>query len=226
MSVVISAPEFTSLTTSRALSYSSILGDKLRKQASASLFTESVCKAIPSFAFVPNSCVPFRDVPAFFLQFLDNLESRVFGLIEQANALDQALANFGTKLRTVSTIAESEMKIVVEGERVLKNGLWARLGGNKGDLATFHRNIKSLQRVLDYHSVAKRCLSTTKESLQGMLGSLKQLRPLMNKTNAWSHGLELEAILMQITLGMERIKERLERRGIEGNSLKVLNPRS
>lgn len=167
--------------------------------------------------------MPFRDVPQFFLQFLDNLESRVFGLIEQANDLDQALADFGTKLRTVSTIAESEMKVVVEGERVLKNGLWTRLGGNRGDLAAFHRNIGSLQRVLDYHSVAKRCLSTTKESLQGMLNSLRELRPLTNKSNARSSGFALEAILMQITLGMERIKDRLERRGVEGSSLKVLN---
>ena len=115
------------------------------------------------------------------------------------------------------------MKVAAEGERVLKNGLWTRFGGNKGDLAAFHRNIGSLQRVLDYHSVAKRCLSTTKESLQGMLISLKELRPLTNKANARSSGFALEAILMQITLGMERIKERLERRGIGGNPVKVLN---
>lgn len=167
--------------------------------------------------------MPFKEVPRFFLLFLDNLESRVFGLIEQANELDEMLANFGTKLRTVSTIAEGEMKIAVEGERVLKNGLWTRFGGNKGDLAAFHRNIGSLQRVLEYHSVAKRCLSTTKESLQGMLTSLKELRPLTNKANARSSGFALEAILMQMTLGMERIKERLERRDVESNSFKTLD---
>lgn len=211
------------MTSSRALSYSSILGENLRKQASASLLAEAICKAVPSFGFVPNTCIPFRDIPQFFLQFLDNLESRVFGLIEHANELDQALADFGTKLRTISTIAESEMKVVVEGERVLKNGLWTRLGGNKGDLAAFHRNIESLRQVLDYHSVAKRCLTTTKESLQGMLNSLKELRPLTSRANARSSGLALEAILMQITLGMERIKDRLERRGVGGKSLKMLN---
>jgi hypothetical protein len=208
---------------SRALSYSSILGDNLRKQASASLFTETVCRTIPSFGPTPNSCMPFKEVPQFFLQFLDNLESRVFGLIEQANKLDQILAEFGTQLRTVSVITEREMKITIEGERILKNGLWTRLGGNKGDLAAFHRNIGSLQRVLDYHSVAKRCLSTTKESLQGMLNSIKELRPLTNKANARSSGFALEAMLMQISLGMERIKERLERRTIEGSSVKMLN---
>lgn len=170
--------------------------------------------------------MPFKDIPQFFLQFLDNLESRIFQLIEQANELDQALADFGTKLRTVSTIAESEMRVAVEGERVLKNGLWTRLGGNRGDLAAFHRNIGSLQRVLEYHSIAKRCLSATKESLQGMLGSLKELRPLTNKANARSSGFALEAILMQITLGMERIKGRLERRGVEGNSLKTLDAKN
>jgi hypothetical protein len=211
------------LTSRRALSYSSILGENLRKQASASLLAETICKAIPSFGFVPNTCMPFRDVPQYFLQFLDNLESRIFGLIEQANELDQALADFGTKLRTVSTIAESEMKVVAEGERVLKNGLWTRLGGNKGDLAAFQRNIGSLQRVLDYHSIAKRCLTTTKESLQGMLNSLKELRPLTNKANTRSSGFALETILMQITLGMERIKDRLEKRGVEGSSLRTLN---
>ena len=213
---------FRGLTKSRALSYSSVLRDNLRKRASASLLTEAVCRAMPSIGFVPNSCAPFKEVPHFFLQFLDHLESRVFGLIEQANELDRALANFGTQLRTVSVIAENEMKVVVEGEKMLKNGLWTRLGGNKGDLAVFHRNIASVQRVLDYHSVAKRCLSATKESLQGMLHSLKELRPLTNKASARSSGFTLEAILMQITLGMERIKDRLERRGVEGNSLKML----
>lgn len=116
------------------------------------------------------------------------------------------------------------MKVAAEGERVLKNGLGTRHGGNKGDLAAFHRNIGSLQQVLDYHSVAKRCLSTTtKESLQGMLNSLKELRPLTNKANARSSGFALEAILMQITLGTERIKGRLERRGIGRNPVEVLN---
>lgn len=152
----------------------------------------------------------FKEIPKFFLQFLDSLESRIFALIEQANELDHMLADFGTKLRMVSTIAESEMRIAVEGERALKNGLWTRFGGNKGDLAAFHRNIGLLQRVLEYHSVAKRCLSTTKESLQGMLNSSKELRPLTNKANARSSGFALEAVLMQITLGIERIKERLK----------------
>lgn len=223
--MTIPPPKVIRLIGIRALSYSSILGDKLKKQASASLLAETVCRAIPSFGFVPNSCTPFVDVPNFFLQFLDNLESRVFGLIEQANNLDQALADFGTKLRTVSTIAESEMKIAVEGERILKNGIWTRFGGNQGDLAALHRNIGSLQRVMDYHSVAKRCLSTTRESLQGMLNSLKEIRPLTNKANARSSEFALEAILMQITLGMERIKERLERRTVEGTPLKTLNSR-
>lgn len=116
------------------------------------------------------------------------------------------------------------MRVALEGERILKNDLWTRFGGNKGDLATSDRNIGSLQRVLDYHALGKHCLSTTKESLEGMLNSLKELRPLTNKSNARSSGLALEAILMQITLGMERIKDRLGSRKLEGDLLKKRDP--
>ena len=208
----------------RALSYSSILGDSLRRQANTPFLVESTCNAIPSFMPVPHSCKQFKEIPLFFLKFLDNLESRILGLIDHANDLDRALADFGTQLKVVSAIAEGEMRVALEGERVLKNDFWTRLGGNKGDLATSDRNIGSLQRVLDYHAVGKRCLSTTKESLEGMLSSLKELRPLANKSNARSSGLALEAILMQITLGMERIKDRLRSGKSEGDQARKRAP--
>jgi len=169
--------------------------------------------------FVPRSCNQFREVPSFFLRFLDNVESRVLLLIEHANNLDRALADLGTQLRVVSTIAEGEMRVALEGERMLKNDFWTRLGGNKGELATFDRDIGSLQRILDYHVAAKHCLSMTKESLEGMLNLLKELRPLTDKSNARSSGLALEAILMQITLGIERIIDRLGGRRFWGNLL-------
>ncbi|KAF9644150.1 hypothetical protein BDM02DRAFT_3131936 [Thelephora ganbajun] len=211
-------------TVDEALSHSSVLGNGLRQQTSVSFFVESTCKALPSFVFAPHSCKQLREVPLFFLRFLDNLESRVLVLIEHANDLDRALADFGTQLRVISIIAEGEMRAALEGERMTKNGFWTRLGGNKGDLATFDRNIGTLQRALEYHAVAKRCLSATQESLEGMLSSLKELRPLTNKSNAHSSGLALEAILMQITLGMERIKDRLGGRRLEGDLLKKESP--
>ena len=195
----------------------------LRKQAGVSFLVESTCRALPSFAFVPHSCEQLREVPSFFLRFLDNLESRLLVLIEHANDLDRALADFGAQLRVVSTTAEGEMRHALEGERTLKNEFWTRFGGNKGELSAIERNIGSLQRALDYHAVGKRCLSATQESLEGMLNSLKELRPLMNRSNVRSSGLALEAILMQITLGMERIMDRLGGRKLEGNLPKKEN---
>lgn len=212
------------LTAQRALSHSYVLGESLRRQAGVSFLVESTCKALPSSISAFHSCKQLRDVPQLFLKFLDNLESRVLVLIEHADDLDQALADFGTKLRVVSAIAEGEMRAVLEGERILKNGFWTRLGGNRGDLAILDRNIGSLQRVLDYHAVAKRCLSATQESLEGMLSSLKELRPLTNRSNARSSELALEAILMQITLGMERIVDRLGGRKLGGGLPRKENP--
>ena len=83
-------------------------------------------------------------------------------------------------------------------------------------LGEYRRSIASLEKVFGHHSLADRCVSATQKSLKEVLVSFQELRPLASNSKARASGLEMRAIIQQIGLGMERIRERQSVRGMAG----------
>lgn len=204
------------MEVSRTRSYTSALNSALQDLSSASLIQEFGCKTIPSTIILPRSCTPFKEAPRIFREFLDRSETRVVALIEQGNDLNGKLMRFGERLTAMATFAAGEMKVLHGEESAVKNAIWTWLGGNKGVLGEYRRSIASLEKVFGHHSLADRCVSATQKSLKEVLVSFQELRPLASNSKARASGLEMRAIIQQIGLGMERIRERQSVRGMAG----------
>jgi len=171
---------------------------------------------MPSIALLPHSCAPFREAPLIFREFLDRSETRVVKLIEQGNDLNGKLMRFGERLTAMAAFAAGEMRTLHGEENTVKNAIWTWLGGNRGLLEEHQRNIVSLERVFDHHSLADRCVSATQKSLKEVLTSFQELRPLTSNSKARASGLEMRAVIQQIGFGMKRIGEKQGVHGMVG----------
>lgn len=130
---------------SRTRSYTNTLNAALQELSSASLIQEFGCRALPSIT-LPRSCAPFREAPLIFREFLDRSETRVVKLIEQGNDLNGKLMRFGERLTAMAAFAAGEMRALHGEENTVKNAIWTWLGGNRGLLEEYQRNIVSLER--------------------------------------------------------------------------------
>ena len=176
------------------------------------------CKAIPSTALLPRSCIPVMEASRIFHEFLDRSETRVVELIGQGNDLNGKLMRFGERLMVMALLAASEMRVLRGEENAVKNAVWTWLGGNKGLLAEYQTSIVSLEKVFGHHSLADRCVSATQKSLKEVLASFQELRPLTSNAKAQASGLEMRTIIQQIEFGMERVGEKHGARGMVADS--------
>jgi hypothetical protein len=143
-----------------------------------------------------------------FQEFLDSFESAIVALITRTHVLAEDLQRMEGRLSTIRDVSSGEVKVRLAEKAELLADLWTWFGGNKRHLAMLDRSLQSLRMLYEYHGLADRCVASAQAELRGMREALEGLRPLVSDALVLESDFSIEAIVEQIRLGGERVRQR------------------
>ncbi|EHY55074.1 hypothetical protein HRR83_005670 [Exophiala dermatitidis] len=174
---------------------------------------------VPSF-IQDRLLAPFKPVEFSESRLLDQYitHTRVIGdeierLIEEAQALLLVLQNLEDRLEVIHGVSMRDNIAAQAGKDEILGHLWTLLGGNRGKLGKYNKQLMLLREVGQYRKIAYAHVSATILKLQAMGAELEELRTRVASAEVLQHHREipLSVHVESIRLGVERLQEGRER---------------
>lgn len=184
-----------------------VLDDMDVKQASRGV--------IPTF-FQDTLLAPFRPVQFTKDRLLDQyiqhtriVSAEIERLLDEAQALLLVLKNLEDRLEVIHSVATHNNIAAQASKDEILTHLWTLIGGNRGKLGNYNKQLTLLRQVGQYRKVAWAHISGTILKLQRMHTELEQLRTRVGSAELLRDHKEipLSVHIESIRLGVERLEE-------------------
>lgn len=193
-----------------------VLGDMDVKQSSRGV--------IPSF-FQDTLFAPFKPVQLTEHRLLDQyikhtriVSVEIERLIEEAQSLLLVLQNLEDRLEVIHSVAMHDNTIAQASKDEILTDLWTIVGGNRGKVDKYNKQLTLLRQVSQYRKVAWAHVAATILTLQRMGTELEELRTRVGSAESLREHKEipLSVHIESIQLGVQRLEEgRMRAREVE-----------
>lgn len=141
-------------------------------------------------------------------------------LILEAGVNIANLDRLEERLSTIHDIVTGEDKKLSLSKDKLLGELWTRLGGNKGDIRQFDKNLVLLRDLGMYRKKALVHVVAALQALEGMSADMEDIRERVAAPELTGSKIPVEVHIKSIRAGLERLKEgKVRARKVEGQAM-------
>jgi hypothetical protein len=142
-----------------------------------------------------------------YLNHAEGVEREMGELLTRGEKLLAILQNMELRLDAIHHITLGERQLASIKRSELLQGLWAKLGGNKGKLDKNDRHIKLLAEVLTFRSIAYTYVAGAVGQLGEIKRGLEDLRKRISPTASYPEDGQLEKYLRHVIQGVARLED-------------------
>jgi hypothetical protein len=163
----------------------------------------SLNNLLPWHAPVPTNEIVLQT----FTDAMNSLSSSMERLILEAEVSLLNLDQLEERLSTLHELLLREDSSIAFAKNELLSQLWTRLGGNKGELRQFDKNLFLLKNLGEYRKQALIHVVAALQMLQAMGADMEDMRERVAAPELTTGKIPIEVHLKSIRNGLERLRE-------------------